>query len=570
MWPCPLTIPYMRWIPITAILAAVSCAVGQASQEAHRIIPLIKAERYDEAWAQPELLAPAFVETLRQMKAEGADPKRIVAVADYFLANYPFCARDLQIDELILQQVIGARTQATESLVPSLAPCLALRAADTFVAKLAVLNSWSDRHVDGGRCAGDILGFLGRVLHRGNDWFFDTALTGKEGPVSTAWVSNLLDSCWKFFLDDPQVVLLAFRESQIDRLTGEGAWDSWCSHDWLLEHDQWARYYRFRRSWLGALRFKPSFDHVFDIHEELILHRLNPRLRELGAALKTASQSREVDPVRRAAETMRRTAPGTPFADAALFSMISPLLEEERPKEAEQLVRELRTEFSNPFYPGHTLLFIASAHLGDELTDASTDLERADRLAREVLSWDPKGPTASLALYTIGWVHGQRDRKAEMIACMQAALSVPKNTGPYEYEPDSEARSRAGLTIAHHFESRKEWKRALQSWQSWESHGSCGLHHEENAVQQNLGIARSLDGLGRTTEAIPHYWEGLSSPVSRDLEASARFLVIQRELGREEELKAQVRDRVKWLTTHRYELEGSVRWLAEQLGLEVK
>jgi hypothetical protein len=68
---------------LAAVLTIVisSCASPPVSQEVRRIVPLIKAERYDEAAGNPDLLAPAFVEALREMKAEGTDPKRVVSAS---------------------------------------------------------------------------------------------------------------------------------------------------------------------------------------------------------------------------------------------------------------------------------------------------------------------------------------------------------------------------------------------------------------------------------------------------------------------------------------------------------
>jgi hypothetical protein len=175
-----------------------------------------------------------------------------------------------------------------------------------------------------------------------------------------------------------------------------------------------------------------------------------------------------------------------------------------------------------------------------------------------------------MAHYVIGWTQSGPEREAEKISSMQAAVSVPKDVSPYEHTMDAEARSRAGLILAHHYESRKEWSRALEMWRAWLSHATCGLHVSENRESRSLGIARCLDALGRIDEAKLHYWEGTSIAHCEDLASAERLIEIHRELQTESELIAKVRTQVTWLLQHEYEVKGAMKCFADELGVPTR
>ena len=143
----------MRTLPYgLAILLSISCAGSPVSQDVRRIVPLIKAEKYEDAAADPDLLAPAFLQALHEMKAEGADPKRIVRVADFFFDNYPFSVQDLAVDESLFIEITELQYDVLTRLVPETQACAEFRRLRT-PAELFSADELIKGHEDGGRCA---------------------------------------------------------------------------------------------------------------------------------------------------------------------------------------------------------------------------------------------------------------------------------------------------------------------------------------------------------------------------------------------------------------------------------
>src|SRR5689334_13034086 len=151
-----------------------SCAGPQVLQEVRRIVPLIKSEKYNEAAANPDLLAPAFVEALREMKAEGADPKRIVRVADFFFDNYPFSVKDMTIDEAVFETVAEIHYESNLKLTSPIHSCRQVDACETLDDLIELLDGWNDEHLDGGRCARKVLDIARNAQRSGLSVTFKT------------------------------------------------------------------------------------------------------------------------------------------------------------------------------------------------------------------------------------------------------------------------------------------------------------------------------------------------------------------------------------------------------------
>lgn len=499
----------MKVIAAGLLVLLTACAGAPVSPEVQKLVPLIKAEKFDEAAANPDLLAPAFVEALREMKAEGSDPKRIVRVADFFFEHYPFSIKDLPPDEAIFEAVAEFHADALLKLEPRIDSCAALEDAGSLERLEDLLEGWHEPHADGGRCARRLYEIY-RGARRINE---NLELMAGSLPSVTRdpWeLDNLMNDLCRRGADSlgssPLYVLTVLRASLLDRSTYQRRRrDAWFDYHELGSVARWKRLYWIRTAWLDSLRQQPSYEGE-DAGAALASSRFDPRLRDLGRGLAKFSELMhrmdKTDAIESAACELIRAGRGTPFADLARYGVVVFYEGTERPDQAEAWLRSSLKEFDRPFRASYSLI---------EMTDHNTENRTSERnieLAREALNLDPKSSSAITALAVLGEEHLNAGREVEAIADFERALALGKpELGYFEDESADYARSDAGIKLAQLLQKREQWEKALAVWESVDYYSMCVLGGWDTPDTIRLSKATCLDRLGRLRLAAEAYWE---------------------------------------------------------------
>ncbi|HEU4338990.1 MAG TPA: hypothetical protein VFS19_02890, partial [Planctomycetota bacterium] len=250
----------MKAVTAGFLILLTACAGAPVSQEVRRIVPLIKAEKYDAAAADPDLLAPAFVEALRELKAEAADPKRIVRVADFFFEHYPFCVKDLPIDESVFETVAEIHYESNLKLTSSIPSCRQVEACETLDELIELLDGWHDEHLDGGRCARKVLDIARNAERSGQSITFKTVRL-RDPRRDHLLLSDLFKNCEEPFSTSPWLPVIAFRVMSLDGwLHQKRRHEAWRDRWELNSCGRWKRMFLARLAWLGALRQEPKVE----------------------------------------------------------------------------------------------------------------------------------------------------------------------------------------------------------------------------------------------------------------------------------------------------------------------
>lgn len=563
----------MRYLATAIALLSLSCAGPQVSPEVLRIVPLIKAERYDEAAADPDLLAPAFVEALREMASEGADPKRILAISDFFFEQYPFSIRDVAVHEGLFRAVADAHVQASTKLNPELPACARMKSAWTVQDKTEVLRSWVGVHDDGGRCARNVAEFLHRALASGPDWVFDPAFSRqRDRQPPGLLVGHLVEAAATPFQSTPWLPFMAMMGSHIRTMYGDSRLDAWADWQDVLDKSPWKRMFHARAAWLDALT-QPSPCAFSAGAEFLAASRFDRRLREVGSALRAASKVRisldgepeDLPALTRAVEGVCRAGRGTPFPDVFRYAYVAGLVNSGRSDLAETWLQSHGKEFEHPLRHAYSWMFLCKPLVSAETI--SGNAERVLDLTRKALEVAPGASSSCMALLLRTEVYQERGLQEAVMACLEKALAIPDGaSGPFEDVYERIARSGAGRMLAHLLLAGRKWERSLAAWETWEPYATSGLEHSENDLDQSLGIGRCLEELGRRRDAAEHYWFSVVE-IHLNAEPARRLLEVHRSLRTLPELRDKL---LKEVERSGGKVSDGLKLLAEELGVPVK
>ena len=554
----------------------LSCAGTPVSQEAQRLVPLIKAEKYDEAAAiDPDRLAHAFVEALREMKAEGADPNRIVRIADFFFDNYPFCAKDLPIDGATLLAVSDLDAEAQMKLTASQASCAGVNLAKTPGELTAVVESWEGVHADGERCARVVVEWLRKMARIGPVWNRELLLYSIPGIFPTqadSGISDLIRACDGPFAHSRYLPVIALLGADLLERCGGGRTESWNA---MMESvnlaSRWPRVFHSRRAVLGALHLPLYFEGMKEAGEAWVNSKIDPRMRELGAALMQFAS--DVDPfskdrqskcVREAVTRLIEAGRGTPFVDAARYQQIrfelAKNLDSFDFNATKALVRASLPLFERPLLGCIALTELAYSADRVESTEGL-------KLTEEALALHPTGQGAAFALSQRAVFLKEADRWDDMVACYEQILKLTPTPGDDIVMDENldASQSSAARSLAQHFQKRKEWSKALASWERFETYSNCGTCLDSQAAEREIGMGECLERLGRPGDAMPHYWSAMEIRDEK-AEAAARRLL---EIYRARNALPQLRQRVGGLVAaldkegERIDLLPGLRWLRD-------
>jgi hypothetical protein len=561
----------MRYVTAVIALVTLSCAGTPVSPEVGRIVTLIKAEKYDDL-GDPDFLAPACVEALRQLKAEGAEAKRIVAVADFFFEHYPFCVRDLVLDEALFERVAEAHFQASMKLKPALSGCARMSAAKTFMDKARLVSDWHESgHDDGGRCAKDMTEFFRRALKAGPEWHLDPDIGGPVGDERPDLLLGDLAANARGLETSPYLPIMAMvvtRLRDFHTVRRVGSWSTW---KYSLSDGRWNRLYESRLLWLEALWHDPEFfGPDIDCVDSFETSRFDPRLRALGAVLRGVSKvdlypysaSKDLPSVARVAELVVRAGAGTPFPDRYRFAYMVCMLYANRTEEAEAWLRAHEREFDYPLRLAYSWLFLGGAFANSE--ESSWNPERVLECARKALEAAPGASSAGLSLEYMIEVYQATGRHDQVIPCLEKILALPKNASePFEDEMYLAVRSRAGERLAYLLLDGREWERSLAAWKAWESYATCGELGDSQHNALIRGVGRCLEELGRHREAADHYWKDVIFEYGSV--ASAKLLkALHHSRGTTPDLEERVRRHVD---AKGMKPTNALKWLADELGV---
>ena len=561
----------MRALTVGFLVSLTACAGAPPARQSTSLVPLIKAERFDEAGAQPDLLAESIVAALREMKADGAGPLSIIRIADFFFDHYPFSIKDLPLNEEVIEAVAEAHAEADLVLHPRLESCARVENAKTLEELGELFESWHDPHEDGGRCSRRLLKIYQGTRRVGEDLVLDPK--GPPAADPDPWkLDNLMgDLCQdsaNSLGSSPLYLLTVFKASRLDRwMYQRRRRNAWMDYYQLGSQPRWKRFYWIHAAWLDALLQPPSFEGQ-DAGTCLSASRFDSRLRDLGRALAAFSelmQQMEGGPeaIESAARELIRAGRGTPFADLARYGVVVFLEGTERPAEAEAWLRSCLKEFDRPFRPGYALIEMTNDNAGHRSG------ERNIELALEALNLDPKSTSAITALSVLGDEYLKAGHKAEAMASFEAALALGRPALDYfEDESADYARSDAGIKLAQLLQDRKEWHKALAAWESVDYYSMCVLGGWDIPDTIQLSKAQCLDRLGRLRPAADAYWECVEK-LGEDAQAAAKRLrEIHAGWGTLPDLRLKVDHRILEYQSSKRKIdpESGLQWLKDNLG----
>ena len=561
----------MKALAAGFLVSLTACAGAPVSQEVLKIVPLVKAEKYDEAAANPDLLAPAFVEALREMKAEGADPKRIVRVADLFFDNYPFSVKDMTIDEAVFETVAEIHYESNLKLTSPIHSCWQVDACETLDDLIELLDGWNDEHLDGGRCARKVLDIARNAQRSGLSVTFKTVRL-RDPRQGNNPLSDLFRKCSQPFSTSPWLPVIAFRVTSLDGwMYQKRRHEAWRDRWEMNSYSRWKRMFLARLAWLGALRQEPKMERGSGSY---MASKYDARLGRLGRALDAFSSlfdganSKSPGPETfiPVAKELIQAGQGTPFADMAQQCGVIYFQDSKREADAEAWLRSQLKEFDETFRVAYSLLYMSDPISSDRTSEQSIDL------AREAYEVDREGTSAISALARWGNLLHSEGRSAEAVERLDAALARgPAPLGTFEDESADFARSSAGRLLGEILLEQTKWQRAYEVIRDWELYTTCGTT-QGDSEWRNDSMALCLEKLGRPREALEFHWKAACSSYDMKQDRAEKVKGSYASQGQLAELRELVRKKVEGIESWGKKVgnEDALKWLADELGVAVK